>query len=84
MLSRDAMGWAGCDAAHLGGVSRKVVVMQEVTSAISRRPFCIRKHRLVVEDGDLDLPEPGWKSLQTSAHGSRQQLIDGLHSNLRV
>ena len=84
MLSRDAMGWAGCDAAHLAGVSRKIAFMQEGTSAISQRPFCMRKHRLVVEDGDLDLPKPGGKSLRTSAHGSRQQLSDDLHSNLRV
>ena len=42
MLSRDAMGWAGCDAARLGGVSRKIVVMQEGSSAISWRPFCMR------------------------------------------
>ena len=35
MLSRDAMGWAGCDAVHLGGVSRKIVSMQEGSSAIS-------------------------------------------------
>ena len=84
MLSRDGMRWAGWDAAHLGGVSRKIVVMQEGSSTISWRPFCMRKHRLVVEDGDLDLPEPGGKSLRTSAHGSRQQLIDELHSTLRV
>ena len=38
MLSRDGMWWAGCDGAHLGGVSRNVVVMHEGRTPISRRP----------------------------------------------
>ena len=44
----------------------------------------MRKPRLVVEDGDLELPEPRGKSLQTSAQRRRQQRIDGLHSTLRA
>ena len=84
MLSRDAMGWAGCDGAHPRGVSRKVVVMHESSSAISRRPPEMRKPVLVVEDRDLDPTEPRGKSLQTRAQCSHQQRIDGLHSTLRV
>ena len=44
----------------------------------------MRKPRLVVEDGDLELPEPRGKSLQTSTQRRRQQRIDGLHSTLRA
>ena len=84
MLSRDAMGWARCDGAHPRGVSRKVVVMQEGTSPISRRPPEMRKPVLVVEDRDLDPTEPRGKSLQTRAQCRHQQRIDGLHSTLRV
>ena len=84
MLSRDAMGWAGCDGAHPRGVSRKVVGMHEGSSAISRRPPEMRKPVLIVEDRDLDPSEPRGKSLQTRAQCSHQQRIDGLHSTLRV
>ena len=62
----------------------KVVVMQEGTSRISRRPPEMRKPLLVVEDRDLDPTEPCGKSLRTSTQCSRQQRIDGLHSTLRV
>ena len=44
----------------------------------------MRKPRLVVEEGDLDPPEPRGKSLQTSAQRSRQLRSDDLHSTLRV
>ena len=70
MLSRDGMWWAGCDGAHLGGVSRNVVVMHEGRTAISRRPSWMRKPRLVVEDGDLVQPKHRRKSLRASSNGS--------------
>ena len=35
MLSRDGMWWAGCDGAHLGGVSRNVVVMHEGRTSVT-------------------------------------------------
>ena len=44
----------------------------------------MKKPRLVVEEGDLDPPEPRGKSLQTSAQRSRQLCINDLHSTLRV
>ena len=31
MLSRDAMGWAGCDAAHLAGITRKSLLCRKAT-----------------------------------------------------
>ena len=70
MLSRDGMWWAGCDGAHLGGVSRDLVVMQEGRTAISRRPSVMRKPHLVVEDGDLVQRKHRRKSLRASSNGS--------------
>ena len=75
MLSRDAMGWARCDGAHPRGVSRKVVVMQEGTSRISRRPPEMRKPVLVVDVQDQLTTKAASKSLRARAHGRRQQLI---------
>ena len=75
MLSRDAMGWARCDGAHPRGVSRKVVVMQEGTSPISRRPPERRKTVLVVDVQDQLTTKAASKSLRARAHGRRQQLI---------
>ena len=75
MLSRDAMGWARCDGAHPRGVSRKVVVMQEGTIAISRRPSEMRKTVLVVDVQDQLTTKAASKSLRARAHGRRQQLI---------
>ena len=75
MLSRDAMGWARCDGAHPRGVSRKVVVMQEGTSPISRRPPEMRKPVLVVDVQDQLPTKAASKSLRARAHGRRQQLI---------
>ena len=70
MLSRDGMWWAECDGAHLGGVSRNVVVMHEGRTAISWRPSWVRKPRLVVEYGDLVQPKHRRKSLRASSNGS--------------
>ena len=84
MLYRDDIRWAGCDGAHLGGIYRKIVVMQEGHTAISRRPSWMRKPRLIVEDGDLVQGKHRRKSLQASSNRSRQQRIDELHSTLRL
>ena len=84
MLSRDGMWWAGCDGAHLGGVSRNVVVMHEGRTAISRRPSLRWKPRLVVEDGDLVQPKHRRKSLRASSNRSSQQRIDKVHSSLHL
>ena len=82
MLSRDDLGWAGCDGAHLGGIYRKLVVMQEGRTAISRRPSWMMKPRLIVKDGDLVQAKHRRKSLRASSNRSRQQRIDKLHSTL--
>ena len=66
MLSRDAMGWAGCGGAHPRGISRKVVVMQEGHTAISWRVKGMRKERRVVEHFDLVPPRQSRKSLRSS------------------
>ena len=73
MLSRDGMWWAGCNGAHLRGLSRDFVVMQEGRTAISRRLSLVRKPRLVVEDGDLSQPKHRRKSLRASSNRSSQQ-----------
>ena len=70
MLSGDGIWWVGCDRAHLGGVSRDLVVMQEGRTAISRRPSVMRKPRLVVEDGDLVQRKHRRKSLRASSNPS--------------
>ena len=82
MLSRDAMGWAGCDGAHPRGVSRKVVVMQEGTSAISRRPPEMRKTVLVVDVQDQLTTKAVSETLRARAYGRCQQLTYRLHAHL--
>ena len=82
MLSRDAMGWAGYDGAHPRGVSRKVVVMQEGTSAISRRPPEMRKTVLVVDVQDQLTTKAVSETLRARAYGRCQQLTYRLHAHL--
>ena len=53
----------------------KVVVMQEGTSRISRRPPEMRKPVLVVDVQDQLTTKAASKSLRARAHGRRQQLI---------
>ena len=52
MLCGDGVQCAGCVGAHLRGLYRKVVVMQEGHNTISWRPSEMRNPRLVVDVQD--------------------------------
>ena len=82
MQSRGAMGWDGCNGRTPRGEYRKVVVMHEGSSAISRRPPEMRKHRLVVDVQDQLPTKAVSETLRARAYGRCQQLTYKLHAHL--
>ena len=82
MLCGDGVQCAGCVGAHLRGICRKVVVMQEGHNAISRRPSEMWNPRLVVDVQDQLPTKAVSETLRARAYGRCQQLTYKLHAHL--
>ena len=82
MACGDSVRYAGCVGAHLRGIYRKVVVMQEGHDTISRRPSELRNPRLVVDVQDRLPTEAVSETLRVRAYGRREQLTYKLHAHL--
>ena len=82
MLCGDGVQCAGCVGAHLRGLYRKVVVMQEGHNTISWRPSEMRNPRLVVDVQDQLPTKAVSETLRARAYGRRQQLTYRLYAHL--
>ena len=82
MLCGDGVQCAGCVGAHLRGLYRKVVVMQEGHNTISWRPSEMRNPRLVVDVQDQLSTKAVSETLRARAYGRCQQLTYKLHAHL--